>query len=522
MTLNKRALALIFPIVLLGYALAGAMAYHGYRTALIALQKAQLNQEAFQLKSSYADYMSLESRLLYVVRNSNAFLLFLNETDEAYRTRALAVGIQDSLQSLDPRDDTFVSCSIFQSDGRLVFHSDNGQDPFTTLGERQRAFARAAIEDEALTRSALIVEDDGVPYLLMSSLVQERTARQPVLSRLEQAVLLQIAIRPVRFQTIRTALEAEYRTRIEMSPTPLVPNGEVSAVVRLAPDLYARVTPPKSYLHREFRKIAVVSAVTSLSLSFVSIGVLMGLVRRFVTGPVEELDRQVTGIMMQQRQDIDVPGSGEVGRLAANVRRLHWELDQALKRTQRLYETDPVTGIGNRIYFNEMLERFFHEERTTGQPVTMLFIDLDHFKTVNDEYGHRAGDALLEAVAQALIQALNETARACDAAPGIAARFAGDEFAVLVQAGPRTAYVQDLVRSILAMFQGGFSVDGTRYPVTASIGVASAPEDGATTATLLSCADQAMYHAKATGRNAAAFHGDLPALAWTEGSPRRR
>ncbi|GBQ25944.1 diguanylate cyclase [Gluconacetobacter azotocaptans] len=522
MTLNKRAFSLIFPIVLLGYVLAGGLAYYGYRAAVIGLQKARLDQEVFQLKSSYADYLSLGSRLLYVVRNSNAFLLFLNETDETYRTRALAVGIQDSLQSLDPRDDTFVSCSIFQPDGRLVFHSDNGQDPFSTAGERQRAFARAVIADEAPTRSALIVENDGLSYLLMSSLVQARTARQPVLSQREQAVLLQIAIRPVHFQALRTGLEAEYRTRIETSATPLAPNGELSAVVRLAPDLYARLTPPGSYLNGRFRKIAIISAAMSLSLSVASIGVLMVLVRRFVTGPVEELDRQVSGIMTQQRETIDVPGTGEVGRLAANVRRLHWELDQALKRTQRLYETDPVTGIGNRIYFNEMMERFFHEEKTTGQPVTMLFIDLDNFKMVNDEYGHRAGDALLEAVAHALVLALNETARACDAAPGIAARFAGDEFAVLVQAGPRTAYVQDLVRSILALFQGGFSVDGSRYPVTASIGVASAPEDATTTMLLLSCADHAMYHAKGSGRNTVAFHGDLPAFAWTGKSPRNR
>jgi c-di-GMP phosphodiesterase len=510
MTLNRRAFAVLLPIVLLGHILAGAAAYVGYRASLVLLHKARLQQELFQLKTSYSDYASLEAQLLYVIRNSSAFLSFIDEADQAYRMRVLAIGIQDSLQALVPNDGTMVSCSVFQSDGHQVFYFDNGPDPFRTLGARQGAFAHAALADDVQSRTGLVAERDGTIYLLDAATVQARTGGGASASQPQQSVLLQIAVQPNRFETVRHVLAAEYGAPVELSTVPLVPKTGLSATIRLAPALYARMTPAASFMRAQLTRVALVIGGFVVALSVLSLGVLMLLVRRYIIAPVEELDRQVTAIMEKRRSDIDVPEQGEIGRLAANVRMLHGQLARSLRKTRRLYETDSVTGIGNRIYFNDMLDRFFLESADAGRALTMLFIDLDNFKQVNDVHGHRTGDDLLVAVANALVASANETAQTCGEPPGIAARLSGDEFAVLVQAEPRSAVVQTLIQSFLVKFRCGFAVDSVSYPVTASIGVASVPTDADTPTHLMSCADHAMYHAKAEGRNTFAFYSDLP------------
>ncbi|MBB2169409.1 GGDEF domain-containing protein [Gluconacetobacter aggeris] len=511
MTLNRRAFAVLFPIVLLGHILAGGAAYLGYRHALITQNMARLQQNLSQLQSAYAEYAALDSQLLYVVRNSSAFLTFIDESDAEYRTRVLAIGVQDSLQSLVPNDGTSVSCSIFQSDGRQIFYFDNGSDPFQTLGTGQSAFAHAVLNDEVASRSGLVTEGDGTTYLVMAGKVQARTGGVGLVGpQPDQSLVMQVAVRPRRFEMIRRTMAHEYGAPVELGGTPQISYRELSAGIALAPGLYAHETPSVAYLRGPLTRFAAVTGLFVIGLSLVSVWVLMMLVRRYVIAPVEELDRQVTAIMENRRNDIDVPDMGEVGRLAANVRMLHGQLTRSLRQIRQLYETDSVTGIGNRIYFNDKLDQFFHISATTGRPLTMLFIDLDNFKQVNDVHGHRTGDALLGAVANALAATVRDATEDGVGAMGVVARLSGDEFTALMLADPRGDVVRRLIDAFLLKFRGGFRVDAVTYPVTASIGVAAVPDDADTPAYLLSCADHAMYHAKAAGRNTVAFHADLP------------
>ncbi|GBQ26352.1 diguanylate cyclase [Gluconacetobacter sacchari DSM 12717] len=510
MTLNRRAFVVLFPIVLLAHIVGGGVGYMGYRHALITQHVARLQQNLSQLQNAYAEYASLDSQLLYVVRNSSAFLTFIDESDAEYRTRVLGIGVQDSLLSLVPNDGTSVSCSIFQSDGRQIFYFDNGTDPFETLGPRQAAFAQAVLNDDVTSRSGLVTEADGTTYLVMAAKVQARTGGVGIAGpRPDQSLIMQVSVRPRRFATIRRTMAREYGAPVELLAAPPASPPELSATVQLAVGLYARETPSPAYLRGPLARFAVVTGLCVVFLSLLSVGMLMLLVRRYIIAPVEELDRQVTAITENRRMDIDVPDVGEVGRLAANVRMLHGQLTRSLRQVRQLYETDSVTGIGNRIYFNEKLDQFFHLSVTTGRPLTMLFIDLDNFKQVNDMHGHRTGDALLGGVASALSEVLQEAIGA-SGTMGIVARLSGDEFTALILADSRGAVIGALIDAFLLKFRGGFRVDAASYPVTASIGVAAVPGDAETSAHLFWCADQAMYHAKAAGRNTVAFYADMP------------
>ena len=168
--------------------------------------------------------------------------------------------------------------------------------------------------------------------------------------------------------------------------------------------------------------------------------------------------------------------------------------DRELARTRihHLAHHDALTGLPNRTAFIEHLEQLTHPESEHQLPLALLFIDLDHFKRVNDSLGHLAGDRLLQTVALRIT--------ACLRATDLVARFGGDEFLVLLaDAGDRGA-VEDVARKLLAAIEAPFDAEGRPISVSPSVGVALYPEHGASPSELIKHADAAMYLAKSRGR----------------------
>lgn len=166
-------------------------------------------------------------------------------------------------------------------------------------------------------------------------------------------------------------------------------------------------------------------------------------------------------------------------------------LKAANERIEKLARTDPLTGLPNRRVLAETLAREMELARRTGRPLAVVMIDLDHFKRVNDRWGHDAGDRLLVAVGGLLGARLRQT--------DLAARLGGEEFALLLPDtdGPGAAGLAEALRQRLAQHRDHGLPEGQ----TASFGVAAfegGPEgpDG-----LMRRADQALYAAKARGRN---------------------
>ena len=157
-------------------------------------------------------------------------------------------------------------------------------------------------------------------------------------------------------------------------------------------------------------------------------------------------------------------------------------------RTQAL--RDPLTGLYNRRYMEDMLHRFMLLSERNNTPLSVVMIDLDHFKRLNDEHGHLVGDAVLRAVAGAIGTGLRETDVAC--------RFGGEELTVLLpDCGLDDAVMKaELLRARIEAVSG---LHGAT--VTASLGVAATPETAGSIAELLSRSDAALYEAKRSGRN---------------------
>ncbi len=156
----------------------------------------------------------------------------------------------------------------------------------------------------------------------------------------------------------------------------------------------------------------------------------------------------------------------------------------------RLSRLDALTGLGNRGDFDRALHEATARALLTAGSLSVLLADVDHFKYINDSRGHPEGDRVLRHVAQLIAQAAGE--------PNRAFRIGGEEFAVLLPQA-KAAAVSVAVRLCVRAGQEAFFGDSTR--LTLSLGVASLPDDGQDPATIMAAADQALYRAKAAGRN---------------------
>ena len=159
---------------------------------------------------------------------------------------------------------------------------------------------------------------------------------------------------------------------------------------------------------------------------------------------------------------------------------------------------DALTGLANRATVAQKIEEATARQRRWGAPFTVLLLDLDRFKHVNDTLGHSAGDALLREVAARLKASLRET--------DTLARLGGDEFAI-IQSGEidQKAAAATLAQRVIELIAEPFSIESHEFNIGTSIGIALAPEQGTDPDALLKMADMALYRAKSDGRNGYRF-----------------
>ena len=166
---------------------------------------------------------------------------------------------------------------------------------------------------------------------------------------------------------------------------------------------------------------------------------------------------------------------------------------------------DTLTGLPNRWSFKTNLERLLTRAGKDKQRIGLLYIDLDNFKQVNDQYGHEAGDRLLLGFSERLWEAIRPTDQLLKPEAESLARLAGDEFVVLLPNIKEPLDASVVATRILNIFDGGFEVDDVTHIIYASIGIAVYPDDATESSMLLHHADAAMYDAKDNGRNCFRF-----------------
>ncbi len=505
MNLGKRALILIFPVVLAGYLLAAVSVHVTQSRSIRALEHAKLSQRLEHAAAVFQNEIGRSKGFLNALLNGNSLRQYVSETDENYRANALGVRLQESIKSLLDDPTGYVSLALLTSDLKTDYYFENSWDPFAQIDEAQLNLARRLIREDTLADWTYLYEAGQRPRIVYSFFLDPVAFTRPLPSKKSSALLIQVAIQPDRFLDMQQALKKEYGSDIVLQPWPLAITEDLSASVHLGPSLYATLTVSSEHFDALLARQKILLALGAVAMSLFSIWLIIMLIRRFITDPIASLDANVMAVMVGARDEIrDMEEKGEIGRLTENIRELHRQSVQSLKLVQRSSWTDTLTGISNRGHFNALAAGAVREAIAAGEKCSLLFIDIDNFKFVNDKHGHEIGDELLKTLAVRIGERVDAITKRRGQKPAILARLSGDEFAVFVRSRPGDGTVREISAAILGLFEDGFEVSDKRYPVTASIGAAICPDDATNLAELISNADAAMYQAKTSGKNRSA------------------
>ena len=195
--------------------------------------------------------------------------------------------------------------------------------------------------------------------------------------------------------------------------------------------------------------------------------------------------------------------SREVRKKTRELERLNLQLHYAVNKLETLVRTDELTGVYNRRYLTEALQIEIRKSARTGRPFSVAMMDVDHFKRLNDEYGHAIGDHVLATVAGLLKEKLRST--------DVVARYGGEEFVIIFfDTSKSSAFaVSEGLRALIAETSFDTEAVQIRQPVTVSIGISTCPTDGGDGNVILEKADEAMYAAKKNGRNQVKLWSEL-------------
>jgi diguanylate cyclase (GGDEF)-like protein len=263
--------------------------------------------------------------------------------------------------------------------------------------------------------------------------------------------------------------------------------------------------------HIIIKKISDTTGISAFILLF-ALGLsylLAGRFQRIVTEPVTVMATIMRDVSYTKDYSKRVPSfnTDEIDLLAKCFNEMLSEIEQRdedlLDRQKQLHHManfDSLTGLPNRVLFNDRLEQALRHAARTGEKLAVLFIDLDDFKMVNDAYGHRTGDQLL----------LETTTRlaAITRTGDTLARLGGDEFTIILQDVKTAENALSVARKHIKNLFLHYLIDNRQLFVSASIGVAIYPEHGTTMEALVKNADAAMYQAKEKGKNSVELFSD--------------
>jgi diguanylate cyclase (GGDEF)-like protein len=236
-------------------------------------------------------------------------------------------------------------------------------------------------------------------------------------------------------------------------------------------------------------------------LAFSLLAIVLAIVfSRALTRPLQMLTHAATSFQTGHAlEELPVKRKDEIGVLARcfdqmrNELKSHMEkMNQNQQELTHLAHHDSLTGLPNRMQFFHQIERAIEVAAENDEQLAVLFIDLDHFKQINDQMGHAVGDQVLIIVAQRLRRALR--------GEDIVARLGGDEFIVLIKGPGISAEAPSIAGKILGSLNENIMIHGRCLQVCASIGISLFPDDGVTAEELVFRADSAMYRAKVSGR----------------------
>lgn len=266
------------------------------------------------------------------------------------------------------------------------------------------------------------------------------------------------------------------------------------------------VTVPATEVNEHLREFTMITLLVTCSVLLLSVLASILFARR-ISRPIKKLESAANQIADGNFAAISpkIKSNDEVGRLGEAFEKMIYELQVSYKllreseeQAKRLALYDHLTGLPNRVLFNERLNQAIMQAVLCNTLIALLFLDLDGFKAVNDNYGHSQGDLVLKEVAARLKLAVRNS--------DTVSRLGGDEYAIVLPGITTKHEVELIAEKITQAFILPFKLDHSQAKLTVSVGISLFPFDGDNLDSLLKNADDAMYAVKSTGKNGYKFH----------------
>ena len=263
---------------------------------------------------------------------------------------------------------------------------------------------------------------------------------------------------------------------------------------------------PKKNLYASSHRLGLAIGITTICALVIISTLLYHLGRKMIVAPVIRLRNAATEMGRGNLAiSIDDSARDEIGDLARSFTEMSRNLQQSHEQIHRLAYHDFLTGLPNRVMFQDYLQRTLEGAKRHNKLCALMFIDLDNFKRINDSLGHNLGDNLLRQVAERLVAIMRKSdllaASFPNLGPDMIARLGGDEFTVLLNHVTSQNDAAIVARRQLKVLSEPFMLDTYQIFVTISIGITIFPHDSQNAEDLVKNADIAMYHAKNRGKN---------------------
>ncbi|CUB04019.1 diguanylate cyclase/phosphodiesterase [Marinomonas fungiae] len=469
---------------------------------LTEVEQNRLDLKLLQTKVEFEREAKISSDIISLLLEGETLVNFTRYVGQDIReylvTQRLDFLINDVLGDQKIR----VLLTVFDGDGEPIYHYERSNNPFSSIPSYLPGFARSLMLKEVAESQKLMFLKDGRHAYLFGKAVDRNTFISPVRPSMKDSIAIVATVYMESFDQMFSDLKMDY------GKSPLIVNrtAEVSfndspllRKVNLFPgfDLEMELTP--QYLRQERTYLIDWMIAVAVVLGAGITVLLLLLIKRYIISPIENLDHQLTLVMEEQQSNIKKPvGADEVSRLGSKFYQLYEQLQENLRESHNLAVTDALTKLPNRTRFQDFAKRALIRAWNRHSHVSLIYIDLDNFKFVNDRLGHEAGDELLKHAARLFQDLLQSDQHRNNSS--LVSRLAGDEFAIVLAHENLDERVT-LASNLVALFKGGLKTERYLTPVSASVGVASYPNDGEDLRELIANADMAMYHAKRTGKN---------------------
>ncbi|QIR16015.1 EAL domain-containing protein [Shewanella aestuarii] len=527
MKLRKRINLILLPAIAVVFFTFSFFFYQSVKYNLINATLSAFSHQFERIASNgVAKVIAVENMINYQLQSKEAADLFERAKNDDTDIRVSAQFLDRFIKSSE--SEYIQDIAIFDLSKRPISYVDF-DDPFTDATVTESSdFLINKINNAIASKSRKrifanyyqIVSTDSKPYQLQLYRVFSPylLVSEPLYNYTDDLVVVQTRLKPDYFRNIFNQDVSQYQDylTIEMFTHPLTEkrlNNRIVVEHVEGDDSYhfaitvfnglVNVSLSKQFFAKQLTELKIQIGLAALALSLFCYLILHLLIYKQIIRPITEL---ALGINAIQRGDsealIPLDTDDEVAELNNSYLAL-------IERIQQLANNDELTGLANRAHFNRVLDKKMHSSKAEIGTLGLLFIDLDNFKYVNDNFGHEAGDRVLVTFANRLTNSLRKTNRAKNKFQRqCVARLGGDEFVVLLEGLPVVDDLKVIAKRIIALFEDGFEVDGKTYDVHASIGIAFQQGNKCKADAFLQQADSAMYAAKNGGKNNYCIYDD--------------